>query len=397
MTVQSQSNVFNVSFSNSGASVLAPEFNTPIVGAGVTYNQAASSLNVVAGTTVNAEFLTRSSRAWTGTFRAKFGIIASQRIANNNFAVLLADRIGENLLFRMDSATSVTVFLPGHSFTDLNVGQFMLLGGINGNAAGVPGRYAIASVVPGVSITFTVAGWPASGEGYVTLFGHSYVRNLFNGTTATSVLFDAQRRGWASGDTTAAIRTTASPGVVLHNELTGRELFLLDQLRASSATPGGASQASRIENLPDEDLDLHLWIWSYNGTVAPASSTTFSLGFLSVEHFANSNVYLQGIRTQGSVNPLPVDTLAALGVARQLAAGAASANTALTTTCRRVSIHARTADIRYVIGIGAQTASATSHFIAAGERLDLDVLASAQIAVIRAGSTDGVLELSELT
>jgi hypothetical protein len=94
---------------------------------------------------------------------------------------------------------------------------------------------------------------------------------------------------------------------------------------------------------------------------------------------------------------LSVDTLARPDVARQLAAGAASANTALTTTCRRVSIHARTADIRYAIGTGAQTASATSHFIAAGERLDLDVPASAQIAVIRAGSTDGVLELSELT
>jgi hypothetical protein len=93
---------------------------------------------------------------------------------------------------------------------------------------------------------------------------------------------------------------------------------------------------------------------------------------------------------------LSVDTLATLGVARQLAAGATTVNTALTTTCRRVSIHARTADIRYVIGTGAQTASATSHFIAAGERLDLDVPASAQIAVIRAGSTDGVLELSEL-
>jgi hypothetical protein len=92
-----------------------------------------------------------------------------------------------------------------------------------------------------------------------------------------------------------------------------------------------------------------------------------------------------------------VDTLARPGVARQLAAGAASANTALTTTCRRVSIHARGADIRYAIGTGAQTANATSHFVASGERLDLDVSAPAQIAVIRAGSTDGTLELSELT
>jgi hypothetical protein len=105
----------------------------------------------------------------------------------------------------------------------------------------------------------------------------------------------------------------------------------------------------------------------------------------------------EGVATMvDETNRLPVDTLATLGVARQLAAGATTVNTALTTTCRRVSIHARTADIRYVIGTGAQTASATSHFIAAGERLDLDVPASAQIAVIRAGSTNGVLELSEL-
>jgi hypothetical protein len=94
---------------------------------------------------------------------------------------------------------------------------------------------------------------------------------------------------------------------------------------------------------------------------------------------------------------LTTDTLGAAGVARQLSAGAASANTALTTTCRRVSIHARGADIRYVIGTGAQTASGTSHYIASGERLDLNVPASAQIAVIRAGTVDGTLELTELT
>lgn len=100
--------------------------------------------------------------------------------------------------------------------------------------------------------------------------------------------------------------------------------------------------------------------------------------------------------SQSIAGLFPVDTLAAVGLARQLAAGSASTNTALTTTCRRISIHARGADIRYAIGTGAQTASATSHFIAAGERLDIDVAASSQIAVIRAGSTDGTLELSEL-
>lgn len=103
-------------------------------------------------------------------------------------------------------------------------------------------------------------------------------------------------------------------------------------------------------------------------------------------------------RIPAAITPglLPVDTLGTVGVARQLAAGAASANTALTITARRISIHANGAAIRYAIGTGAQTASATSHYIASGERLDLDVPASAQIAVIRAGSTDAVLEVSEL-
>ena len=86
------------------------------------------------------------------------------------------------------------------------------------------------------------------------------------------------------------------------------------------------------------------------------------------------------------------------GVARQLSAGATSANTALTTSCSRISIRAITADIRYAIGSGAsQTANAnTSHFIAQNERLELVVPEEANIAVIRDASTSGTLELTEL-
>lgn len=104
-----------------------------------------------------------------------------------------------------------------------------------------------------------------------------------------------------------------------------------------------------------------------------------------------------GLPTPLTPGLLPVDTLSAMGVARQLTAGAASANTALTASCRRVSIRARNADVRFAVGTGAQTANAsTSHFIAQDERLDFDVPASAQIAVIRAAATDGIIELSEL-
>lgn len=84
-------------------------------------------------------------------------------------------------------------------------------------------------------------------------------------------------------------------------------------------------------------------------------------------------------------------------VARQLAAGASSANTTLSSGVLRISMRAVGADIRFSIGATAQTANATtSHFIADGERLDFAVASASNIAVIRDATTDGVLEVTEL-
>lgn len=104
------------------------------------------------------------------------------------------------------------------------------------------------------------------------------------------------------------------------------------------------------------------------------------------------------VNTAGDVpDRITVEPLGIPGVARQLAAGATSANVALTVGVARISMHARGADIRYSVGSAAQTAGATSHFIAAGERLDIDVpAATPNIAAIRAGATDGTLEITEL-
>jgi hypothetical protein len=237
--------------------------------------------------------------------RLKFSIVASQRIANTNLAVMLADLVGEGLTITINSATSITVAQSGHAFTSTSVGQFVQVGRIVG-ATGVPGRYAIASVVAGVSYNLTVAGWPASGSCTATIFGHSYVRNLVTGTTATNISVDAQRRGWAQGDTAATINTTASPGTIITCELTGREVFWADQLRATTTTPTVAVRANRVENIPDDNLDLYLFVWSFNGTTAPASSTTWTMSFCTVEKFANMPVYIQGNRANGAMNPLPV-------------------------------------------------------------------------------------------
>lgn len=334
-------------FSSVGSSVLDAAFvQTPIVGTGVTYNQGSGSLNIVAGTTTNAEFLARSVATFKGSVKLKYGIIASQRIANNNLMIALADLVGEGLAYNIVSATLVDVTLTAHGFTSQNVGQFMNIAGITG-AAGVPLRYAIQSIPNANTIRFTVAGWPATGTGTCTLFGWNQIRNLYNGTTATAVAFDSQRNGWAAGDTTATINTTAGVGTIVSNESTGKDVFLMDSLRASSTSAGFTSRASRYENMPDPNTTLYVFIWSYNGTVAPASSTTFTLSSLSVEEFANLPVYVQGVRSNGAQNSLPVTinsgtittvstvttvTLANLGLPSAIADVASAAITSTTTS-----------------------------------------------------------------
>jgi len=91
-----------------------------------------------------------------------------------------------------------------------------------------------------------------------------------------------------------------------------------------------------------------------------------------------------------------VEPLGKAGLARQLSAGSTSANTALTSGITRISMRAVGADIRFAMGMGAQTATATSHFIANGERLDFACYPGANIAVIRNGTSDGTLEVTEL-
>lgn len=91
-----------------------------------------------------------------------------------------------------------------------------------------------------------------------------------------------------------------------------------------------------------------------------------------------------------------VEPLGLPSVARQITVNGTSSNTALTTTCRRLSMRAIGADMRYAIGSSTQTATASSHFIAQGERLDLALPATPNLAVIRDASTDGVLEVTEL-
>lgn len=99
-----------------------------------------------------------------------------------------------------------------------------------------------------------------------------------------------------------------------------------------------------------------------------------------------------------SGSPVPIELLSVPGVARTLAVTATSSSVALTNTCKRISIRARSCDMWYVVGVGVQTATAnTSHFIAQDERLDLAVPLGATIAAVRdASAVNGILSITEL-
>ena len=340
-------------FSAVGASVLDPFFaQNPVVGAGVGYSQASGSLNITTGVGTNAEFLAHSVNAYSGPLRLRFTLIASQRIVNQNLAVMLADLIGKDLQYTIVNATTVDITLINHGFTTQMVGQFVNIGGISG-AAGVPGRYAIASLPDVNTVRFTVSGWPASGSGLCTLFGRNYIRNLVTGVTATNIAFDAQRNGWATGDTTATINTTASPGSLIQNEFTGRDLFLSDTLRASATAPNFTTRSSRYENLPELGTRLYVFLWSFNGTTAPASTTTWTLGHVSVERYPNQVMTIGNIRAQGAQNALPVALQA--GATTIGAVNIAASQTLAAVTSANLGIPALVADV----ASAALTATAT--------------------------------------
>lgn len=325
---QAPADIWSVGFAASGSSLLAPELTQRRLGTGVTVSQSSSNLVIAAGTTANQEYLARSVQSFRGAFIQRHKTILSGRIANNNFHVMVADVIGEGLSCTINSATSITVTKTAHGFTSDNIGQSMFVGAING-AAGVPGRYAIASVPTVDTINFTVAGWPASGSCTVDLFGWNYIRTLYTGLTATNAAIDAQRRGWNSGDTTVGIYTTVSPGHVMNVAADGRNIYWSDALTASTTQPGIATRGNRFENIPDDDVELYLYIWSQNGTTNPASSTTWTIGFVSIEDNANVPTYIAGIRQVGLAAPLPVSGSVQLGAGSNSIGALGASNNAI--------------------------------------------------------------------
>ena len=297
------------------------------IGAGQSANQAAGAGNIVAGTTANAETLFRSKFKCVGPMQFRAWMQLPNRQVNQSFYAEMVDVIGDLLAFTILSTTSVQVFIPGHTFTTENIGQSMTLGAVQGTAV-IPGRYAIAAV-DASSVTFTVTAGPASGSGTCSLFGWNFARITLDGAVGASAKFDCARNGWATGDTTITINTSASPGTLVKVSLLENFAYVFDQLSASSTTGGFAQRGSRARNLPDDDVELYLQFRVLNGTTAPGINTTLTVDSVAIEDVEVTACEIMpsqglGNGTQVTVTGIPAVTLS--GVANGVqGAGAHSA------------------------------------------------------------------------
>lgn len=317
-TTESPNKTWVAGFAQVGTGLLATDkFEQRALANGAGVTQGSGNLLITTGTTENAEFLMRSTRTFRASMIVRVQTLLSQRIANQAFRVMLADKFIDGASITINSSTSITVDLTTAGapvVTDQMIGQGLWIGAING-AAGVPGRYTIASVaVGGTSMDLTVSGWPASGSCTADLFGYNYFMTTYTGTTATAVDIDAQRQGWNGLVSPITISTTASPGHIVQMHTDTRTIHWSDMLAASSATPTVTSRGSRIINIPEDDVELYMYVWAFNSAAA-ASTTTWTIGFASVEDVVNTGSFLLGIRPNGSANTLPVSGSVALSAA----------------------------------------------------------------------------------
>ena len=110
-----------------------------------------------------------------------------------------------------------------------------------------------------------------------------------------------------------------------------------------------------------------------------------------------ASITTDAVTTASTFLTEPSTTAFSLGASRSITLAATSANQALTTTCRFVSITGAGGNhCHYMIGVGAQTATASSHYLRTGERIVLAVPPNANIAAIQGTGGATTLYITEL-
>jgi hypothetical protein len=347
----------DISFSQVGAGLVSPELTLIRTGSGQSVNQSGGNLVITTGTTVNAETLIRSVANFNGALTLRQVTTLSQRIANQNFFVELCDVLGDNLAYAIVNATTVDVTLAAHGFTAANVGQRIDLCALS--SVGVPMAGVIASIPNADTIRFTVAGWPASGSGTLSLTGWSKVELLYTGTVATVVAFNTRRRGWENAATSPTVATTAAAHM-LHLNVDNGVASLGHKTTAAAQAIANVSAWETNIPLPSEDMFLQ--IKCRNGTGAPASTTSWTLGMVRVEDYTAAQVNITATRQQSIANAQPVNVIGTVSVSGSVTAAVANASIASGTvsplTVAGVSVESSAARVASANGTTITNASA---------------------------------------
>lgn len=275
-------------------------------GSGMAVSQSSGNLVITTGTTAYSETVIRSVTPFSGSGVVRYGLRLSQRIAQNNFAVEFVDVIGDGLAMTINSATSVTVTKTAHGFTSENIGNGIWIGLIS-VASCLTQRAVIASVTTD-TITLTVSGFPASGSGTCSLFGWNYHQVIYSGTGATALGtgYVTQRKGWANAAVNATISTTASGHIGILETSRGLDAAFLDQVQASGTSTQATQRATANQNIPDVDVQLYLQIRAFNGSSAPATTTTLTMGFVDAQMYDPHMVNVAGIQSFSGKNAVQV-------------------------------------------------------------------------------------------
>lgn len=276
------------------------------IGSGQTVNQTGGNLVITAGTTANATTILRRSAPVKNNINFLYKFLRSQAIINNIIHIMLADKVGDNLSFVINSSTSITITFPAgtNPFTSQNIGQFISVGNFSGVSGCILGRYAIASI-SGDTINLTVSGgWPSSGSGTLDAFGWNYIRSLINTATTGNLSFNTQRNGFSDTDTVFGANSSTSLGYIASMQVNNGFVSYSDRAPASTNATAWAYRGGRDYNIPDEDTALYPYIIIQNGTTAPASGTTLTFGFVQTEHYKPICVEISSIKNLTEARPL---------------------------------------------------------------------------------------------
>lgn len=293
--------VIATSYAKAGSGVSSDQEVLISTGSGMSVNRTGGNLVITTGTTVNAETVIRSVQSVDGCVTFSVGDTLSQRIANTNFYREFVDVLGDNLPYTIVNTTTVDVTLTGHGFTAENVGQRIDLCALS--SVGVPMEGVIASIPNADTIRFTVAGWPASGSGTLSLTGWNKIELNYTGTTATTLNINSRRRGYQNTSTGITVSTTASGSLVMCTLQNDRISFSTGTLALGSAL---TDRSIIFTNIPEPDTQFYYQIRAKNGTTAPASTTTWTCAFTRMQDFIATQVELTGFRQFGLGASMPV-------------------------------------------------------------------------------------------